>query len=1070
MIPNANIMNNFNNQIKIQLTTDNKCLIQALSESPIKSQSQNTIQKEEFSINDDMSLSKSNNSLNNDYNNNNSHNASKPIILNSNKKNSNNDFDSNSNLLISFSNISELTKNNNNDYSMTRINSNKNNSIIMNKEKDFVKNINSNSNITGDKNLTINNIENLKGNSFNNFLINKIDNIKTPLRNINQNNKIVNKNKTSNKKKEISKKLLNQFNKNDLSEISCGNINLNLNAEDKSENYDKVNFVYSDKKSDENSVKLNNNKNININSDKCDNNYKISSLNKKENVKCFKNCTVQKNEDINIIQINTQKERTTESNQDSVKKNQENIIPNHCANFSFSGIIKNDNKLKELEINTLLNRNEQKQNSANLNIKNIFQNQKDMHTINTINTLDINDDYVSPTFNLNLNFNSLDKNNNNTLDNESPKEKEILPESYAFNKVNTNNNINNNINIKNYNNLINNKYINNINIKKKKEKNKKEIMYRKINDKIDNNNNIKNQILINKTNKIYNEQNKVSKTQEKNISITTNSNSNTYTKSLKEKENKENEPKLSLKQKVSLNNNIQNINNIINNLNFNINEKYSNKIANNNNKQNIRYKYANADSVHFDYDKILKNLNNSMVESDQKKKLNISSHKNSKSDICSFIKFQGLNSNIYNIKNGNFIIVNNNNRKTKKFKSISPKIQRRNLNNGYMKIKSKSKSKSQNRSKTNSKSKIKLGNNTEKNQRNLLMKNKNINLNMNNIYTSKPRTLQEKMDFILSKNIIALTKKIRKSPSPKIRALRPSLIKNLIVNTQGKIIDNIRGNKFSNNNIHNINQSKNKKKSPSPIHFKIINGNNANYIYNLCNTNANLNSNNKKSILYFNNNNINNYINDNLLLINNNDNINKKIIRKKTGNSPKNIEQNNHYLLNQKKNIQVYDNINVNNNYQKVKNNKNITTLNKKGINIYKLEDDIKKKQYNQKNKNILMKDLHKKSNIIIINNIKISNSNNNNKKNMTIIQNFSKYKKKGDTTNLVNLNTKNHKANCQNENISNNYFNALKNIKQEKYYKKNNINLNINNISNKTIDDKRKKVAYSSSMQKKTE
>ena len=71
MIPNANNINNFNNQIKIQLTTDNKCLIQALSESPIKSQ--NTIQKDDFSINDDMSLSKSNNSsYNNNINNNNS--------------------------------------------------------------------------------------------------------------------------------------------------------------------------------------------------------------------------------------------------------------------------------------------------------------------------------------------------------------------------------------------------------------------------------------------------------------------------------------------------------------------------------------------------------------------------------------------------------------------------------------------------------------------------------------------------------------------------------------------------------------------------------------------------------------------------------------------------------------------------------------------------------------------------------------------------------------------------------------------------------------------------------------
>ena len=252
MIPNVNNITNFNNQIQIQLTTDNKCLIQALSESPIKSQ--NTIQKDDFSINDDMSLSKSNNSIDNNNINNNSPNASKPIILNSNKKNSNNDCDSNSNLLISFSNISEMTKINNNDNSLMRVNSNKNNSIIMNKEKDFVKNINSE--IACDKNLTINNIANFEGNSIisnNNFLISNdqnknIDNIKTPLRNINQNNNITNKNKTSNKKKVNSKKLLNQFNKNDLSEISCGMINLNLNnVDDKSENYDKVNFVYSTK-------------------------------------------------------------------------------------------------------------------------------------------------------------------------------------------------------------------------------------------------------------------------------------------------------------------------------------------------------------------------------------------------------------------------------------------------------------------------------------------------------------------------------------------------------------------------------------------------------------------------------------------------------------------------------------------------------------------------------------------------------------------------------------------------------------------------------------------------------
>ena len=464
-----------------------------------------------------------------------------------------------------------------------------------------------------------------------------------------------------------------------------------------------------------------------------------------------------------------------------------------------------------------------------------------------------------------------------------------------------------------------------------------------------------------------------------------------------------------------------------------------------------------------------------MTESDHKKKLSISSHTKSKSGTGSFIKFQGLHNNIFNIKNGTFIKTTNINRKAKKFKSISPKIQRRNLNSGCLKLKCKNKSKSQNRSKTNSKNKNKPGNNNDKNHINLLMKNKKSNYyNINNIYTSKPLTLEDKMDIILSKNIIALTKKLRKSPSPKMRISRPSLIKNIIANSQGKIVDNLRGNNFmSNNNINrNIsNHSKNKKKSPSPLHFKILNGNSGNYVYSLCNTNSNQSSNNKKSILYFNNNNINSYINDNLLLVNNHDIINKKKLGKKSGNSPKNIDENNNYL-NQKKKLQIYDNLNINSNYQKVKNNKNIKVVNKKGINLNKLEEDFKKRQYNQKNKNILMKDINKKNNnIIIINNIKINNSNNNNnKKNMTIIQNFSKYKKKAEVNNLVHMNMKNNKKNCYNENVSNNYLCQRKNVNDEKYYKKSNINLNINNIANRIIEEKRKKVVYNTSLQKKTE
>jgi hypothetical protein len=70
----------------------------------------------------------------------------------------------------------------------------------------------------------------------------------------------------------------------------------------------------------------------------------------------------------------------------------------------------------------------------------------------------------------------------------------------------------------------------------------------------------------------------------------------------------------------------------------------------------------------------------------------------------------------------------------------------------------------------------------------------------------------------------------------------------------------------------------------------------------------------------------------------------------------------------------------------------------------------------------------------------------------MTVIQNFSKYKKKG----ALNLN--NFAKYCHNENVSNNYYEDNKIVNGESSYKKNkNINFN-SNISNRTIEDKIKK------------
>ena len=107
MIPNVNNNNNNNNQIKIQLTKDDKCIIETKSGSPIKSP--NT-KKYDFSINEDMSLSKSSSIIN--YNN--SKNISKQKISNSSINNKDNtikkDLENNSNILLSFSNISDITK------------------------------------------------------------------------------------------------------------------------------------------------------------------------------------------------------------------------------------------------------------------------------------------------------------------------------------------------------------------------------------------------------------------------------------------------------------------------------------------------------------------------------------------------------------------------------------------------------------------------------------------------------------------------------------------------------------------------------------------------------------------------------------------------------------------------------------------------------------------------------------------------------------------------------------------------------------------------------------------------
>ena len=1137
------------NQIKIQLTNDNKCIIHTISESPIKSQ--NTIIKEDISLND-MSLSKSNSIIKN-----NSHNSSKKIksdLVNNNAtKNIFSDFNSNSNLLISFSNISEVTKLNNNDCSMTRINSNKTNSILINKDKYFSLNLsNNNSNIpssqmkikTGDKNVTINNINNYNiansdGNSVisnNNFFINNdnrkililnndnTDSITTPSK-VNiyfRNNKsdISSKIKrNNNNSKSINKQLINSFNKNDISEMSIGTINLNI--DDKSENYDKVNLVYSDKKSFNQSNNLNSSSSINIASNNNSPSQTIKNSNNKvdnNNIRYFKNCMVQKNENISIIQTNSQNNKNNddiskekEINNNNINHiNNENLVPNHCANFFFNGIHKEGNNINGFDLNNDSNRS----NGNKLNIKN--------NNLSNNNTEDKNGDAISPTFNLKLNYSTLDKNNNiktietiKDKDKENKIDNEIANKSEEKQKNNSDNTKQKEPNSNMPSNLLKlvHEYSNGSTIEANK----------KILNKNNNINNMNNHKIVNHKNNINNLKN--NKQQDKSLSILVNSNLNSKANTNSSKAIKENDI---ITSNIHKNSSINNINSINSNLNSNKAKMKKNNVLlnnqakiyiqnkniikkdisnyNNNNynysynthkngndninnqtnlinvcekcnqiivckkNQNSRYKYPNADSIYYNYNNI-KNLYTSVNESEGKNKKLSVSHNKSNSGTGSFIKFHAQENYIFNIKSG---------LKGKKFKSISPTLQHRNFYDvikGKIKMKGKSQSKSKSKSKNNYKNDF--------NDINNLFNNGKYNSN-----TNKQKSLKEKMDIILSKNILALAKKIRKSPSPKLRIVKPSFLRNMINNPKDKLVENLKNNNnFGNNLICNGLIGRKNKNSPSPLSFRISN-NNPNYTCNFHTSNNNCN--NKKAIV------------DNLLVVNNK-RINsgrKKVI----GNSPKYLINKNNSENYDKINDKIYyqsssskksknfpfknraafglinNNINAGNRNQKFYNKKikNISSINKKNMIVTNINEDdynpiqerkknniVLQRNNNKKllvqknnnicninNKNIIKNELSKKNNIMI-NNIKI-NSNMYNRQ-MTVIQNFSKYKKKG----ALNLN--NLTKNCHNENILNNYYEDNKVVNEESSYKKNkNINLN-NNISNRTIEDKIKKKEYHS-------
>ena len=353
IIPNIN-SNNYNQKIKIQITNNNECIIKTLDDESI-----NKID------------TKNNNSITNNsfyYNNNNDFmNLSKSVsssIFNQNSKINNpesnrnhNEKESISNLLISFSSISEISKTNNNDNVSKTNNNILSNKKIKNKKLEIppcstpTNKNKDNSRMKNDQN----NVNKCNLNS----LFSDFD--KENSKSITKLDQISIEEKTNND--------FVSFNNNDLNEISIGAISLNVN--DKSENYDKVNIIgNSENKNFNTSNNLNStitaNKN-NVSSSKkhlsknSEENTEKSTRNKNSNGKIFKNCIIENIENLNIIQKNNKSIKYHKYNMP------EQIEPKHCVNFSFEGIPLNSkiyHNNNNFEINLI------EKNNTDNNIKN----------------------------------------------------------------------------------------------------------------------------------------------------------------------------------------------------------------------------------------------------------------------------------------------------------------------------------------------------------------------------------------------------------------------------------------------------------------------------------------------------------------------------------------------------------------------------------------------------------------------------------------------------------------------------------------------------------------------------
>ena len=380
IIPNIN-SNNYNQKIKIQLTNNNECIIQTLEDESINkidSKNNESITNNSFYFNN-----------NNDY-----MNLSKSVassIFNQNSKINNpesnrnpNEKENISNLLISFSSISQMSKSNNENISKT------NNNILSNK-KIKTKKLETPPHSTP---ININKEKDKLKNKQNNIHVNKC-NLNTIFSDVDKEN-----DKSSTKidvvnLEEKTNNDISSFNNNDLNEISIGALSLNIN--DKSENYDKVNIIgNSETKSFNTSNNLNStitaNKN-NFSSSKknilknSQENTEKSTKNKISNGKTFKNCIIENIENLNIIQKKNNSILHHKYNMP------EQIEPKHCANFSFEGVplnskIYHNNNNFELKFIGKNNSNNTVKNNSPENLNIIVNNNK--NSVINCNNIEIN--------------------------------------------------------------------------------------------------------------------------------------------------------------------------------------------------------------------------------------------------------------------------------------------------------------------------------------------------------------------------------------------------------------------------------------------------------------------------------------------------------------------------------------------------------------------------------------------------------------------------------------------------------------------------------------------------------